>query len=284
MNTLKTVFLLALLSVILVWVGGMIGGRGGATIALVLAGVMNFVSYWWSDKIVLRMYGAREVGRDDAPDLYHDVEELATFAGLPMPKVFIIPENAPNAFATGRNPSHSVVAFTEGIMRLLGRDELRGVIAHELAHIKNRDILVCSVAAAIAGAISYIAYMAQWAAFFGGGNDRRGGMIGLLAMAIIAPLAALLVQMAISRTREYRADKTGAEICQNPLSLSSALAKLHSAASRVPLRVNEQVAESTAHMMIVSPMFGGGFAKLFSTHPPVEERITRLEAMVGGPR
>ena len=281
MNTLKSLFLLALLSAVLVWVGGMIGGRGGAMVALILAGVMNFVSYWWSDKIVLRMYKASEVGRDSAPELYSDVEQLAMSAGLPMPKVYIIPEQSPNAFATGRDPNHSAVAFTEGIMRLLDRNELKGVIAHELAHIKNRDILIGSVAATIAGAISYIAYMAQFAAIFGGGDNRRGGMIGLLAMAIIAPLAAMIVKMAISRTREFGADKTGAEICENPLYLASALRKLHAGASRVPLQVSEQAAESTAHMMIVSPMIGGGFAKLFSTHPPMKERVARLERMVG---
>ena len=281
MNTLKSLFLLALLSAVLVWVGGMIGGRGGAMVALILAGVMNFVSYWWSDKIVLRMYKASEVGRDSAPDLYSDVEQLAMSSGLPMPKVYIIPEQSPNAFATGRDPNHSAVAFTEGIMRLLDRNELKGVIAHELAHIKNRDILIGSVAATIAGAISYIAYMAQFAGIFGGGDNRRGGMIGLLAMAIIAPLAAMIVKMAISRTREFGADKTGAEICENPLYLASALRKLHAGASRVPLQVSEQAAESTAHMMIVSPMIGGGFAKLFSTHPPMEERVARLERMVG---
>ena len=281
MNTLKSLFLLALLSAVLVWVGGMIGGRGGAMVALILAGVMNFVSYWWSDKIVLRMYKASEVGRNSAPELYSDVEQLAMSAGLPMPKVYIIPEQSPNAFATGRDPNHSAVAFTEGIMRLLDRNELKGVIAHELAHIKNRDILIGSVAATIAGAISYIAYMAQFAAIFGGGDNRRGGMIGLLAMAIIAPLAAMIVKMAISRTREFGADKTGAEICENPLYLASALRKLHAGASRVPLQVSEQAAESTAHMMIVSPMIGGGFAKLFSTHPPMEERVARLERMVG---
>ncbi len=286
MNTLKSLFLLAFLSAILVWVGGMIGGKNGAMIALVLAGVMNFASYWWSDKIVLRMYKASEVGRDDAPQLYSDVEELAQIAGLPMPRVYIIPEQAPNAFATGRDPHHSAVAVTQGIMRLLNRNELKGVIAHELAHIRNRDILIGSVAATIAGAISYIAYMAQFAAIFGGGGgDRRGGgMLGLLAMAIIAPMAAMIVRMAISRTREFGADKTGAEICGNPLYLADALRKLQVGASRIPLQVSEQAAESTAHMMIVSPMIGGGFAKLFSTHPPTEERVARLEAMVGGAR
>jgi heat shock protein HtpX len=282
MNTLKSLFLLAFLSAILVLVGGMIGGKNGAMVALVLAGVMNFVSYWWSDKIVLRMYKASEVGRDDAPELYSDVEELAQIAGLPMPRVYVIPEQAPNAFATGRDPHHSAVAVTQGIMRLLNRSELKGVIAHELAHIRNRDILIGSVAATIAGAITYLAYMAQFAAIFGGGGNRRGGgMLGLLAMAIIAPMAAMIVRMAISRTREFGADKTGAEICGNPLYLADALRKLQAGASRIPLQVSEQTAESTAHMMIVSPMIGGGFAKLFSTHPPTEERVARLEAMVG---
>ena len=283
MNTLKSLFLLAFLSAILVWAGGMIGGKNGAMVALVLAGVMNFVSYWWSDKIVLRMYKASEVGRDDAPELYSDVEELAQIAGLPMPRVYVIPEQAPNAFATGRDPHHSAVAVTQGIMRLLNRSELKGVIAHELAHIRNRDILIGSVAATIAGAITYLAYMAQFAAIFGGGggNRRGGGMLGLLAMAIIAPMAAMIVRMAISRTREFGADKTGAEICGHPLYLADALRKLQAGASRIPLQVSEQTAESTAHMMIVSPMIGGGFAKLFSTHPPTEERVARLEAMVG---
>ncbi len=283
MNTLKSLFLLAFLSAILVLVGGVIGGKNGALVALVLAGVMNFVSYWWSDKIVLRMYKASEIGRDDAPELYSDVEELAQIAGLPMPRVYVIPEQAPNAFATGRDPHHSAVAVTQGIMRLLNRSELKGVIAHELAHIRNRDILIGSVAATIAGAITYLAYMAQFAAIFGGGggNRRGGGMLGLLAMAIIAPMAAMIVRMAISRTREFGADKTGAEICGNPLYLADALRKLQAGASRIPLQVSEQTAESTAHMMIVSPMIGGGFAKLFSTHPPTEERVARLEAMVG---
>ena len=283
MNTLKSLFLLAFLSAILVLVGGVIGGKNGALVALVLAGVMNFVSYWWSDKIVLRMYKASEVGRDDAPELYSDVEELAQIAGLPMPRVYVIPEQAPNAFATGRDPHHSAVAVTQGIMRLLNRSELKGVIAHELAHIRNRDILIGSVAATIAGAITYLAYMAQFAAIFGGGggNRRGGGMLELLAMAIIAPMAAMIVRMAISRTREFGADKTGAEICGNPLYLADALRKLQAGASRIPLQVSEQTAESTAHMMIVSPMIGGGFAKLFSTHPPTEERVARLKAMVG---
>ena len=283
MNNLKSVMLLALLSAILIWVGSVIGGQSGALIALIIAGVMNFVSYWWSDKIVLKMYKAQEVGISNAPDLYSDVQELAQNAGLPMPKVYIIPEQTPNAFATGRNYNHSAVAVTQGIMQLLNRNELKGVLAHELAHIKNRDILIGSIAATIAGAISYLAYMAQFAAIFGGGGSdgRRSSGIVLLVMAIVAPIAAMIVRMAVSRTREYGADKGGAEICGNPLYLSNALRKLGQFSGRIPFQVSEQAAESTAHMMIVSPMIGSGFAKLFSTHPPIEERVARLEKMAG---
>ncbi|MBI4228515.1 MAG: zinc metalloprotease HtpX [Deltaproteobacteria bacterium] len=284
MNTLKSVMLLAVLSAILIWAGGAIGGKNGAIIALMIAGVMNFVSYWWSDKIVLSMYGGKEVNQDEAPELHNTVQELAQNAGLPMPRVYITPQEAPNAFATGRNPEHSAVAVTNGILKLLSREELKGVLAHELAHVKNRDILIGTIAATIAGAISYLAFMAQWAAIFGGGGGGRGrgNIFTLLVMIIVAPLAAMIIRMAISRTREYGADKGGAEICGNPLYLANALRKLGQASERIPLRVNEQVAESTAHMLIVSPLFGGGFASLFSTHPPIEERIARLEAMVGG--
>lgn len=284
MNTLKSVMLLGLLSGLLVIFGGALGGQSGAILGLVLAGVMNFASYWWSDKIVLKMYSAQEVKYEDAPELYGDIQELAQNAGLPMPKVFIVPEQAPNAFATGRNPEHGVVAVTQGIMKLLNREELKGVLAHELAHIKNRDILIGSIAATIAGAITYIAYMAQFAAIFGGmGGDRRGANpIALIAMAILAPLAAALIRMAISRTREYGADKGGAQICGNPLYLAEALRKMANYSGRAKLSVKEQTAESTAHMMIISPMIGGGFAKLFSTHPPIEERISRLEQMAMG--
>lgn len=285
MNTLKSVMLLAVLSAILIWAGGAIGGKNGALIALMIAGVMNFISYWWSDKIVLSMYGAKEVTHDGAPELYNVVQELAQNAGLPTPKVYITPQEAPNAFATGRNPEHSAVAVTNGILKLLSREELKGVLAHELAHVKNRDILIGTIAATIAGAISYLAFMAQWAAIFGGGGGGgrgRGNIFTLLVMIIVAPLAAMIIRMAISRTREYGADKGGAQICGNPLSLANALRKLGQVSGRIPLRVNEQVAESTAHMLIVSPLFGGGFASLFSTHPPIEERIARLEAMVGG--
>lgn len=281
MNTLKSVVLLAALTGFLVVIGGAIGGKGGATIALVMAGVMNFASYWWSDKIVLKMYKAQPVSMEEAPELYSDVQELAQKADLPMPKLYIIPERSPNAFATGRDPEHGVVAVTQGIMQILDRNELKGVLAHELAHIKNRDILIGSIAATIAGAITYLAYMAQFAAMFGGGERRGANPIALIAMAILAPMAAALIRMAISRTREFGADRGGAEICGNPLYLANALTKLDRSSKQVPLQVNEQTAESTAHMMIVSPMLGSGFAKLFSTHPPTEDRVARLEAMVG---
>ncbi len=279
MNTLKSLVLLSVLSAILVWCGGMFGGQQGAVIALVFAGVMNFASYWWSDKIVLKMYRAREVDESSAPELYGDVRELAQNAGLPMPKVYIVPEQSPNAFATGRNPGHSAVAVTQGIMKILNRHELKGVLAHELAHIKNRDILIGSIAATIAAAISYIAWMAQFAAIFGGGGRGRNNIFVLLAMAIVAPLAATIVRLAISRTREFGADREGAAICANPMFLASALRKMDNFAKQIPFSVSEQAAESTSHMMIVSPMIGGGFAKLFSTHPPTAERIARLEAM-----
>ena len=281
MNTLESVMLLAVLSAILIWAGGSIGGRNGAIIALIIAGVMNFVSYWWSDKIVLSMYRGKEVSQDDAPELHGVIQELAQSAGLPMPKVYITPQEAPNAFATGRDPDHAAVAVTNGIVRLLSREELKGVLAHELAHIKNRDILIGTIAATIAGAITYLAYMAQFAAIFGGGRG-RGNIFTLLVMIIVAPLAAMIIRMAISRTREYGADRAGAQICGNPLYLANALRKLGQASGRVPLKVNEQVAESTAHMLIVSPLFGKGLSSLFSTHPPLEERIARLEAMVTG--
>ena len=280
MNTLKSVVLLAALSALLIWCGGYIGGQNGALIALGIALIMNFASYWWSDKIVLSMYRAKEVKYEDSPKLYGDVQELALSAGLPMPKVYIVPEQAPNAFATGRSPNHSAVAVTQGILKLLNRNELKGVLAHELAHIKNRDILIGSIAATISTAITYLAYFAL---FFGGGGDRgRGNPFALIAMMILAPMAATLIRMAISRTREFAADKSGAEICSNPLYLSEALRKLGRTSGRVPLRVSEQAAESTAHMMIASPMIGSGFAKLFSTHPPMEERIARLENMTIG--
>jgi len=284
MNTLKTTFLLSLLTVLLVLAGGAIGGQGGMLIALVMAGVMNFVSYWFSDKIVLAMYGAKEITEAENPAFYGLVRELADRAGLPMPRVCIIPSDTPNAFATGRNPSHAAVAATSGILRILSREELAGVMAHELSHVKHRDILISSIAATVAGAVTYLAHMAQWAAIFGGGRDRDddgGGVFGMLVMAIVAPLAALLIQMAISRSREYDADKGGAEISGNPLYLANALRKLEAANQRLPM---EQATPASAHMFIVSPLTGGGIASLFSTHPPMEERVRRLEAMLYGPR
>jgi heat shock protein HtpX len=284
MNTLKTTFLLALLTVILVFAGGAIGGKGGMTIALVMAGVMNFVSYWFSDKIVLAMYGAKEVSESDSPEFYGMVRQLASQAGLPMPKVYIVQSDTPNAFATGRNPEHAAVAATTGILRILSREELMGVMAHELSHVKNRDILISSIAATVAGAITYLAHMAQWAAMFGGGRDREeegGGLLGMLVMAIVAPIAAMLIQMAISRSREYDADKGGALVTGNPLYLANALRKLEMANRQIPM---EEATPASAHMFTVNPLTGGGLMSLFSTHPPVEERIRRLESMVYGHR
>jgi heat shock protein HtpX len=272
---------LTALTVLFVTIGYLVGGQSGMIIAFGIAVVMNFVSYWFSDKIVLSMYKAQQVEEKDAPRLYAMVQRLATQAGLPMPRVYIIPNNSPNAFATGRNPANGVVAFTQGILDLLSEDELEGVTAHELAHIKNRDILTQTVAAAIAGAIGMLASMAQWGAIFGGmggRNDREGGgnVIGLLAMAIVAPIAAMFVQMAISRSREYAADSTGAQISGKPLSLANALRKLHAGAERRPMNANP----ATAHMFIVNPLSGRSLMHLFSTHPPVEERIARLEGMI----
>lgn len=284
MNTMKTTLLLTLLTVLLVMAGGALGGQGGMLLALVFAGVMNFVSYWFSDKIVLAMYRAKEVTELESPEFYSLVRQLTMKAGLPTPKVYIIPSETPNAFATGRNPEHAAVAATDGILRILSREELTGVMAHELAHVKHRDILISTIAATVAGAITYLAQMAQWAAIFGGGRDRDeegGGMLGLLVMAIVAPLAAMLIQMAISRSREYEADKGGAEISGNPLYLANALRKLDSANRQLPM---QEATPASAHMFIVNPLRGGGIASLFSTHPPMEERVRRLEEMATGRR
>jgi len=277
MNYVKTTFLLALLTVLLVVAGGALGGRGGAMIAFMFAIVMNFGTYWFSDKIVLSMYRAKEVTEAQAPELHGIVRNLATRAGIPMPKVYIIPTKNPNAFATGRNPKHAAVAVTEGIMRTLNRDELSGVIGHELAHVKNRDILISTIAATIAGAISMLAHMAQWAMIFGGGRagDDDSNPFAALAMIILAPIAALLIQMAVSRSREYAADEAGAKIHGQPRDLANALRKLHAGSKRIPLRANN----ATAHMFIVNPLSGKGLTSLFSTHPPMEERIKRLENM-----
>jgi len=281
MNTMKTFLLMGILTVMLVFIGRLLGGEGGMIMAFVLAAVMNFGTYWFSDKLVLRMYKAQPVTQADAPDLYQMVQELSNRANLPMPKVYVIPSDQPNAFATGRNPQNAAVAVTQGIMRTLTRDELRGVIGHELAHVKHRDILVGTVAATMAGAISMIANMAQWAMIFGGGrssDDEGGHPVAGLAMMIVAPIAAMMVQMAISRSREFLADEGGAQIAGNPLSLSSALRKLDAKAHQIPM----QASPATAHMFIVNPLTGGGLMKLFSTHPPMEERVARLEAMVYG--
>ncbi|NUO79741.1 zinc metalloprotease HtpX [candidate division KSB1 bacterium] len=276
MNTMRTFVLLAALTALLVFVGGAIGGRNGMFIAFAIALVMNLGSYWFSDKIVLRMYRAQEVS--PSSDLYSLVRTLATRANLPMPKVYLIPEAQPNAFATGRDPEHAAVAVTEGITRLLSRDELSGVIGHELAHVKHRDILIGTIAATIAGAISMLANMAQWSMIFGGrssDDDEGGGLIGGLVMIIVAPIAAMLIQMAVSRSREYLADEGGARIAGNPRFLASALRRLQTGVQQLPMQANP----ATAHMFIVSPLTGGGIASLFSTHPPMEKRIERLESM-----
>ena len=278
-NTVKTALLLGALTGLLMLIGGLIGGRGGVYIAFIFALIMNFGSYWFSDKIVLKMYKAQEVSESSAPGLYNIVRNLAMKANLPMPRIFIIPEETPNAFATGRNENHAVVAVTEGIMRILNKEELEGVIAHELSHIKNKDMLISSIAATIAGAISMLATMAQWAAIFGGGRsddeDSGGGIIGLIAMAIIAPIAAAVIQMAISRSREYLADAGGAGITKNPYGLASALEKLTKASQVIPMNAKP----ATAHLFIVNPLSGKALMNLFSTHPPLEERIARLKSM-----
>jgi heat shock protein HtpX len=279
-NTLKTTFLMALMTGLLVVIGQLIGGRSGAIFALGIAAVMNFIAYWSSDKIALARYRAQEVTRDQAPRLFEMVERLAARAGLPMPRLYVIPTQTPNAFATGRDPKHAAVAVTEGALSLLSEDELAGVIGHELGHVKNRDILIQSVAATIGGAVTMLANWAQFAAIFGGGfgggnNDRRGGGLGLLVMAILAPIAALLIQMGISRSREFMADAAGAKFAGSPRGLANALLKLDDYASRRPMNASP----TSAHMFIVNPLRGGGIASLFSTHPPTEERVRRLQAM-----
>jgi heat shock protein HtpX len=282
MNTMKIFLLMAALTVLLVVAGNLLGGQMGMMITFLIAVVMNFGTYWFSDKIILRMYKAQELTESNNPQLFQVTEELTARAGLPMPKLYLIEGEQPNAFATGRNPQHAAVAVTEGIARLLSKDELRGVIAHELAHVKHRDILVGTIAATFAGAISMLASMAQWAMIFGGGrssDDREGGSpITGIAMMIVAPLAAMMIQMAISRSREFLADEGGAQMSGNPLSLANALRKLQSKAEQIPM----EASPATAHMFIVNPLNGSGFTKLFSTHPPVEERVKRLEAMVYG--
>lgn len=281
MNNFKTLMLMTVLTVLLIFIGNLLGGQGGMIIAFIIAAAMNFGSYWFSDKIVLKMYSARELTRNEAPELFYMTEEMTRRGGLPMPKLYVIPGEQPNAFATGRDPEHAAVAVTEGIMRLLPRDELKGVIGHELAHVKNRDILIGSIAATMAGAISMIANMAQWAMIFGGrssDDDEGGNPIAGIVMMIVAPIAAMLIQMAISRSREYLADRGGAELAGNPRSLANALRRLHTGSKQIPMHATP----ATAHMFIVNPLTGGGLANLFSTHPPMEERVKRLEAMASG--
>ena len=279
-NSVKTVLLLGLMTGMILGIGQLFGGPQGLVIAFVFALLLNFGSYWFSDKIVLAMYQAREVGLDEAPELYRIVQNLTLRAQLPMPRLYIIPSESPNAFATGRDPEHAIVAVTEGILRIMKRDELEGVIAHELSHVKNRDILVSSIAATLAGVIMMLANMARWAAIFGAGRSERdnegaGGILGLIAMSILAPIATIIIQMAISRSREYLADATGAKVSGNPLGLASALEKLERSTQVVPLEARPE----SAHLFIVNPLSGSALLNLFSTHPPIEERIARLRAM-----
>ncbi len=279
MNTIKTGLLLGALTGLLMLIGGFFGGQQGVVIAFIVAMVLNFGSYWFSDKLVLKMYRAREASQSEAPELFAIVKNLAMKASLPMPRVYIVPGDTPNAFATGRDEHHAVVAVTEGILRILNRDELEGVIAHELTHIKQKDILIGSIAATLAGAIVMLANMAQWAAMFGGGSrdddEGGGGIVGLILMAVLAPLAATIIQMAISRSREYLADAGGAKVSGKPYGLASALEKLSRASQVIPMDAKP----STAHMFIVNPLTGRSLMNLFSTHPPVEERVARLKSM-----
>jgi heat shock protein HtpX len=278
-NMLKTTVFLALLTGLFIAVGGLLGGRSGMMMAFVFALLMNFVSYWFSDKIVLKMYGAQPIGEAEAPVVHRIVRTLATKAGIPMPKLYLIPSESPNAFATGRSPQHAAVAVTSGIMRIMDEKELEGVLAHELSHVLNRDILISTIAATVAGAISMLANMAQWGLMFGGGrhdDENRGtNPIALILTVILAPLAAMLIQMAVSRSREYQADASGAQLTRNPGGLASALGKLGQATRMVPMDANP----ATAHLFIVNPLSGRSLANLFATHPPLEDRIARLRAM-----
>ncbi len=280
MNYIKTCLLLTALTMLFVWIGGYFGGEIGAMYAFIFAFIINVGAYWFSDRIVLSMYGAKEINPEEAPEVYNIVRELSSNANLPMPKIYISSQNSPNAFATGRNPNHAAVCLTQGILSLLDRDELRGVIAHELSHIKNRDTLIMTVAATIAGAITMLASLARWSMIFGGfggrsGRNRDSNIFGYLFMLIVAPIAAMLIQLAISRSREYAADKRGAYIAKSPLGLSNALLKLEGANRRNPMRTNH----TTAHLFIVNPLRGQGIQALFSTHPPVQERVRRLSGL-----
>lgn len=284
MNWIKTTMLMALMMVIFILVGGLIGGQDGMMIAFAISLAMNFGSYWFSDKIVLSMYGAKQIDRNFSPEIYDMVEDLSMKANLPMPKVYIMENPTPNAFATGRNPQNAAVAFTTGIVSILNKQELEGVIAHELAHIKNRDILIGTIAATLVGTITFIARMAGWAAMFGGSrnsDDDNGSVIGDLALMILAPIAAVLIQLAISRSREYLADATGAKMTGNPNGLASALSKLTKVNEKVPM---ENAGTASAHMFIVNPLSGKAVFKLFSTHPPIEDRVKRLNEIEQGRR
>ncbi len=277
-NQFRTWFLMAVLTALIVWLGGLFGGRQGMILAFILAAGMNFFSYWYSDKMVLRMYRARELTPGEEPELQEIVSSLAGGAGLPVPRIYVIPgQEAPNAFATGRNPEHAAVAVTEGLLKLMNREQLTGVLAHEMAHVQSRDILIGSIAATMAGAVMILATMTRWSAFFGrgmGDDDEGGGLgfIGLIAISILAPIAAMMIQMAISRSREYHADSTGAGFAGNPEGLASALEKLGSYSKQLPMNAHP----STAHMFIINPLSGRSMMNLFSTHPPLEERIARL--------
>jgi len=282
-NSFKTAILLSALTALILIIGQVFGGRQGLVIALIFALIMNGGSYWFSDKIVLSLYRAQELKYEDAPDLHRMVERLSQQAEIPKPRIYLIPSENPNAFATGRNPDHAVVAVTEGIVRLLNQEELQGVLSHELAHVKNRDILIGSIAATLAGVVMMLASMARWAALFGGlrrdDDEGGGGIVGLIAMAILAPIAAMLIQFAISRSREYLADETGAKVARNPLGLARALEKLTLASERVPMQAGPATAQATSHLFIVNPFSGKSLMSLFSTHPSAEDRIRRLRSM-----
>jgi heat shock protein HtpX len=275
-NTLKTVLLMAAMVGLLLFIGQMVGGQSGIVVAFAFSILMNLGVYWFSDKLVLMSYGAKEVSEDEAPRLYKIVRRLAQQANLPMPRVYVLPGASLNAFATGRNPHHAAVAATEGILRALSDDELEGVMAHELAHIKHRDILIGTIVATMAGAITFVARMAAFAGMFGGRGRENSNPIAELALILLAPIAAMLIQFAVSRSREFAADAGGAAICKKPLSLANALRKLEVAAERLPM---ETAGQATAHLFIVNPLRGGGVLKLFSTHPPTEERIARLQEL-----
>jgi heat shock protein HtpX len=278
MNMFKTIVLMSLMMLLLMWIGNHYGGLQGMTMGLLFGGGINLLTYWFSDKIALASNGAREVSEAEAPELHAIVRGLATRAGIPMPRVYITPSASPNAFATGRNPSHAAVAVTQGILQILSRDELEGVIAHELAHVQHRDILISTVVATMAGVITWLARMSMFFGGYGNDRDRRGNGLGMLVMAIVAPIAALLIKLWISRTREYEADAGGAKIAGTPRGLANALEKLERGTQAVPMNVNP----SSAHLFIVNPLSGKSLMNLFSTHPPIEERVAKLRSMSPG--